>query len=90
MRLKGPLGAVFGIVLVKAFVDGVTAAASGAITGAAFVLGRRALIDAPTVVIALLTLALLFMPKRLPEPVLIVIAGVVGLVIRGAAPPGAS
>lgn len=32
---------------VKAFVDGVTAAATGAIAGAAFVLGRRALIDLP-------------------------------------------
>src|SRR5262249_20445024 len=30
---------------VRAFVDGVTAAATGAIAGAAFVLGRRALVD---------------------------------------------
>ena len=37
---------------VKAFVDGVTAAATGAIAGAAFVLGRRALIDLPAVAIA--------------------------------------
>ena len=35
---------------IKAFVDGVTAAATGAIAGAAFVLGRRAIIDVPTVV----------------------------------------
>ena len=33
---------------VKAFVDGVTAAAAGAIAGAAIVLGRRAIIDVPT------------------------------------------
>ena len=33
---------------VKAFVDGVTAAATGAIAGAAFVLGRRAMVDVPT------------------------------------------
>src|SRR6266566_4496655 len=42
---------------VKAFVQGVTAAAVGAIAGAAIILGRRALVDAPTVLIALGTLA---------------------------------
>jgi chromate transporter len=67
---------------VKAFVDGVTAAATGAIAGAAFVLGRRALIDAPTVIIALVTFGLLFMRKRLPEPALILAAGTVGLLIH--------
>ena len=40
---------------VRAFVDGVTAAATGAIAGAAFVLGRRALIDWKTVAIAVAT-----------------------------------
>src|SRR5207248_111795 len=38
---------------VKAFVDGVTAAATGAIAGAAVILGRRALMDGPTILIAL-------------------------------------
>ena len=33
---------------VKAFVGGVTAAAAGAIAGACFVLGRRAIFDVPT------------------------------------------
>lgn len=69
---------------VKAFVDGVTAAATGAITGAAFVLGRRALIDVPTLAIALVTLGLLFIPRRLPEPALIIAAGIVGLLIHEA------
>jgi chromate transporter len=73
---------------VKAFVDGVTAAATGAIAGAAFVLGRRAIVDVPTVLIALVTLALLFIPKRLPEPVLILAAGVVGILIHGVGTPG--
>ncbi|HEY3499704.1 MAG TPA: chromate transporter [Polyangiaceae bacterium] len=66
----------------KAFVDGVTAAATGAIAGAAFVLGRRALIDVPTVLIALTTLGLLIKLKKVPEPLLIVGAGAVGLVLR--------
>lgn len=68
---------------VRAFVDGVTAAATGAIAGAAVILGRRALVDLPTVLIALVTLALLLVPRKIPEPVLIIAAGVVGLVLRG-------
>jgi chromate transporter len=71
---------------VRAFVDGVTAAATGAIAGAAFVLGRRAIVDPPTVLIALATLALLLVPKRIPEPALIVAAGVVGMLIHGIRP----
>jgi chromate transporter len=71
---------------VKAFVDGVTAAATGAIAGAAVILGRRSLLDLPTILIALVTLALLLAPRKIPEPVLIVAAGFVGLVLRGAVP----
>jgi chromate transporter len=64
---------------VKAFVDGVTAAASGAIAGAAFVLGKRAIVDVPTAVIAIATVLALIYVKRVPEPVLIGVAGLVGL-----------
>ncbi len=64
---------------VKAFVDGVTAAATGAIAGAAFVLGRRALTDWTTLAIGAGTLLLLFTAKRVPEPLLIVAAGAAGL-----------
>ncbi|MEP7125149.1 MAG: chromate transporter [Byssovorax sp.] len=66
----------------NAFVDGVTAAATGAIAGAAFVLGRRALIDVPTILIALGTLAVLIKAKKLPEPLLIVATGLVGLALK--------
>ena len=69
---------------VKAFVDGVTAAATGAIAGAAVILGRRSLVDFPTTLIAVGTLALLVAPKRIPEPVLILAAGLVGLALRSA------
>ncbi|MEY4580232.1 MAG: hypothetical protein RL701_4935 [Pseudomonadota bacterium] len=65
----------------KAFVDGVTAAAIGAIAGAAFVLGKRALIDLPTVLIALGTLALLLKFKKLKEPLIIVAAGILGVLL---------
>jgi chromate transporter len=67
---------------VKAFVDGVTAAATGAIAGAAFVLGRRALVDLTTVIIALATWLLFTRFKKLPEPLVIVAAGVLGLIVH--------
>jgi chromate transporter len=67
---------------VKAFVNGVTAAACGAIAGAAFVLGRRAITDVPTVAIFVIALMLLSVVRKLPEPVLILAAGVAGLVLK--------
>jgi chromate transporter len=67
----------------RAAVDGVTAAATGAIAGAVVVLGRRAIVDATTVGIALATLVLLVRARRVPEPALIVAAGVVGVVLKG-------
>jgi len=67
---------------VRAFVDGVSAAATGAIAGAAFVLGRRALIDVTTVVLALATWGVFTRFKKLPEPLVILAAGLVGLALR--------
>jgi chromate transporter len=67
---------------VKAFVDGVTAAATGAIAGAAFVLGRRAVVDIPTVAILAATALVQWRVKKVPEPVVILAAGLVGLAIR--------
>ncbi len=69
---------------IKAFVDGVTAAATGAIAGAVIVLGRRALVDLPTVLICAVTLAVIVRMKRVPEPALIAASGVVGLLLKGA------
>ena len=66
----------------KAFVDGVTAAATGAIAGAAFVLGRRALVDVTAVAIALATFLVLSRTKRIPEPALIAVAGVLGILLK--------
>jgi chromate transporter len=67
---------------VRSFVDGVTAGATGAIAGAVVVLGRRAIVDVPTAVIAAATLGMLVYARRIPEPVVIVTAGVVGFVIK--------
>ena len=66
---------------VRAFVDGVTAAATGAIAGAAVVLGKRAVIDVPTAVIALVTLGVLLRFRKAPEPLVIVAAGIIGIVL---------
>ena len=67
---------------VKAFVDGVTAAATGAIAGAVIVLGRRAIMDLPTALIALLSLLLLWRYKKLPEPWVIAGSGALGLIFH--------
>src|SRR5918993_1552010 len=64
----------------RAFSDGATAAASGAIAGAVVVLGQRAVIDLPTAGIALASLGILWRFK-LPEPLVVVVAGAVGLVL---------
>lgn len=72
----------------KAFVAGATAAATGAIAGAVVVLGQRALFDLPTVLIALVSLGLLWRFK-LTEPVLVIAAGVVGLLVWPIARSGA-
>ncbi|HLB88453.1 MAG TPA: chromate transporter [Terriglobales bacterium] len=66
---------------VKAFVQGVTAAAVGAIAGAAYILGRRALVDLPTVLIGATTFVLLRKAKKIPEPLLILTAGIAGLLL---------
>jgi chromate transporter len=67
---------------VKAFVQGVTAAAVGAIAGAAVIISRRAVMDIPTIAIALLSLLLLLQFKKLPEPLIILGGGIVGLTVK--------
>jgi chromate transporter len=66
----------------KAFLDGVTAAATGAIAGAAFVLGRRALVDLTAAALALAVFAVLARVKRIPEPALIAAAGMLGVLLK--------
>ena len=70
-------------VAVRAFCDGVTAAATGAIAGAAFVLGRRAVVDIPTLAIAASVLGVAWRFRRIPEPLLILSAGLVGVLLQG-------
>ena len=67
---------------IVAFVDGVTAAAIGAITGAVIVIGERSITDWVTAVLALVTAALLWRFKKLPEPLIVVAAALVGLLVH--------
>ena len=66
---------------VLAFVDGITAAAIGAISGSVIVIARRAIIDLPTALIALAAGLLLWRVKRLSEPVVVLLAAGAGLVL---------
>ena len=69
---------------VNAFVKGVTAAAVGAITGAVFILGSRSLVDLYSIVIAGVSLGVLSLSRKVPEPVVILLAGLAGLfLVRG-------
>jgi len=72
---------------IVAFVDGVTAAAIGAIAGAVLVLGRRTIFESgwnpewPKVVLLLATVALLLKFKKLPEPIIVLGAAVLGMLV---------
>jgi chromate transporter len=66
---------------VVAFVDGITAAAVGAITGSVVVLAKRSITDIPSVVLVAVTVLLLWRYKKLQEPVIIAAAAAVGLIL---------
>src|SRR5262249_8111027 len=66
---------------IAAFVSGVTVAATGAIAGAVVVLGRRSIVDAPTAMVAIVS-ALLLQKRRVPEPLIVALAGIVGWLVH--------
>lgn len=67
---------------IAAFVNGVTAAAVGAISGAVIVLGRRSIQDWPTALLALASSGLLWKSKKVPEPLIILVAALIGLALK--------
>lgn len=67
---------------VKAFVDGITAAVVGALVGSVFVIASRTIIDIPTLLIAVITIFALIYVKKIQEPVVILIAAVLGIFIK--------
>ena len=64
------------------FVNGITAAAVGAITGAVIVLGRKSIVDLPTALLAAVTAGVLWKFKKIPEPLIILTAAILGLALR--------
>jgi chromate transporter len=66
---------------INAFVNGVTAAATGAISGAVIILGKRSIIDIPTALLAIITLGILWKCKKVSEPIIILAAAIIGLII---------
>ena len=71
-------GKVPGVI---AFVDGITAAAIGAITGSVIVIAKRSIVDLPTFAIAAVTVLLLWKFKKLQEPIVIAAAAIIGLLV---------
>lgn len=66
----------------KAFIDGITAAAVGTIAGAVIVLGQRQLVDLPSVLMALAAAFVLYRFRKIREPYLILAAAAVGLLLK--------
>jgi chromate transporter len=50
------------------------------------VLARRSIVDVPTVLIFLVTLGVLVKTKKAPEPLVILAAGAVGLLLKTVVP----
>jgi chromate transporter len=66
-----------------AIVAGITAAATGAIAGAVIVLGRNSILDVTTALIAAGAFGLTWLRWKIPEPVIVILAALVGLGVRG-------
>jgi len=74
---------------IKAFVDGITAAVVGALAGAVVVIGvntftqnHTVIIDIPSLLIAIGTVFALLYIKKIQEPYIILIAAVIGLILK--------
>ena len=81
--LPAPYFKKFGkLPAIKAFVDGVTAAAIGAIAGSVLVLAKRQLDDVVTVAIAITTAVILYRFKKIQEPHIILVAAGIGLLVK--------
>ena len=67
---------------IKAVVDGITAAAVGAIAGAVIVLAKRQIVDLPSLFIALAAILVLLRFKKIQEPLIILLAALAGLLLK--------
>jgi chromate transporter len=67
---------------IKAFVDGITAAVIGALMGSVMVIASRSIKDVPSFLIALGSLLMLIYLKKIKEPVIILLAALIGIIIK--------
>jgi chromate transporter len=67
---------------VRAFVQGLTVAVAGGITGTTLLLGKSTITDGLTLSIFAATALALFKFKKFPEPVLLLIAAIIGIITR--------
>ena len=66
----------------RTFASGVTAAAVGALLGAVVVMATRTLVDLPTAAIAVASFVWLLARPRVPEPLVLAAAAVVGFMVQ--------
>lgn len=66
----------------KAFVDGITAAVIGALTGAVLVIASRSILDFPTAAIAVCTALALIYFKKVPEYYFVLASAAIGFFIK--------
>lgn len=67
---------------IKAFVDGITAAVIGSLTGAVVIIALRSVYDWPTGMLAVASCLALIYTKKLKEPYIILIAATVGFILK--------
>jgi chromate transporter len=67
---------------IKAFVEGITSAVMGALAGAVIVMATRSIRDIPTAGIAIATLAVLTYLKKWQEPLIILAAAALGILLK--------
>ncbi len=67
---------------IKAFVDGITAAVVGALVGAVLVIAKQVIVDITTLLMALLTIFTLLYIKKIKEPIIILIAAILGIILK--------
>lgn len=67
---------------IKAFVDGITAAVIGALMGAVVVIASHSIIDITTAIIAIVTIVCLIYLKKVKEPHIILVAGIIGVILK--------
>jgi len=69
-------------VSVKAFVEGITAVVIGALVGSVLIIGIRTIHDLPTALIGIAAALAVLYVKKLPEPYIILIAAIIGILIK--------